>query len=96
MELLGKRMRLARRGQHMTQAELALLAHVSRRTVARWEKGEGVPSAIALAALAAFLKVSAAYLLGLRETPERPDYLKADEQALLADYRKMKQPLRAA
>jgi transcriptional regulator with XRE-family HTH domain len=64
---IGSRIRATRTAAGITQAALAEAAGVAANTVARIERGEQEPSALVLGRIAAALRVSADYLLGLPE-----------------------------
>lgn len=61
---LGARIRYARRQAEIDQEELGRKIGVNRKTVGRWESGDGQPRALELSAIAEALGVSVAWLLG--------------------------------
>lgn len=65
---LGQRLRKVRRQQDLTQAQLGAMSGVNAITISRLEKGNAEHAyARTVRDLAHALKVSADYLLGLRE-----------------------------
>ena len=66
---LGNRLREARKQHGLTQAELALLAGASRKTINTIENQVYVPSTILALALAAALETSVEALFFLTEGP---------------------------
>jgi transcriptional regulator with XRE-family HTH domain len=66
---IGERLRRVRRGQDLTQEQLAVKAAINVITISRLETGTAkAVYADTVAALARALGVSADYLLGLKET----------------------------
>ncbi len=62
--MFGARLQAARRGQGLTQAQLAAHLGVTQQAVAKWEAGNALPQPGLLLALSRALCVSAEYLLG--------------------------------
>lgn len=62
--MLGDRIKDARERRGLTQEELAEKVHVVRQTVSKWEKGQSVPDADTLMALAEALNVTTSDLIG--------------------------------
>ena len=67
--MLGDTIKVLRKNKNMTQEELASRIHVVRQTVSKWEKGQSVPDADSLQALAEVLEVSVSDLLGSTPAP---------------------------
>ena len=61
---LGERIRKARKGKGLTQAELGYLVSVHEITVRRWELGERFPDTEALSKLSKVLDVSVSEFMG--------------------------------
>ena len=70
---VSNRIRDSRKKQRLTQQELADSVGVSLMTVLRWEKGERTPNTSVMPRLSEVLNVSASYLMGLEESPERSE-----------------------
>ncbi len=64
---LGQRIREIRTEAKLTQAEFGEKVAVLQDTVSLWENGKSAPSAEYLAAICRIFRVSADYLLGLKE-----------------------------
>jgi len=62
-EIIGKRIRAARRLKSMSQQELADALQVNKSTIVRYEKGERVPDALFLARLSQITGVSTDWIL---------------------------------
>ena len=92
--ILGKRIKELRAEAGLTQRALAEKLNLSCSALAMYETGKRDPDTSTLAAVAAFFRVSADYLLGLNETRIPPEHseLSSDERALLKYYRKMQAP----
>jgi transcriptional regulator with XRE-family HTH domain len=58
-----------RHQQGWTQAELARLTDLERKSIIRYENGQNIPGGRALTALASVFGVTTDYLLGLSEHP---------------------------
>lgn len=87
MRDFGERLRHARRRAKLSQQELAEQIGASRSSVARWERGNDIPSAKTVWHMAERLGVASRYLLGLRDDPSRPVFPTPAEMALLEAYR---------
>ena len=70
---VSNRIRDRRKECRLTQQELADKVGVSLMTVLRWEKGERTPNTSIMPRLSDALHVSASYLMGLEDMPERLD-----------------------
>ena len=71
-DLLGDRIRTARARYGMSQAELARRIGVSKTTMSQIELGKTPdPGALKVQAICRVLRISADYLLGLTDVPER-------------------------
>lgn len=66
---IGKRLKAARERKHLTQLALALEAHVSPSSIARWERGE-LPPVRELIRIAELLDVEPEQLVELEPTEE--------------------------
>lgn len=71
-ETVSARIREKRKGQRLTQQELADKIGVSLMTVLRWEKGERTPNALIMPQIAEALNTSVEYLMGLQSSSEIP------------------------
>lgn len=82
---MGARLAQARRGQNMTQEQLAEKLGVTRQAVSRWESGAAWPETDKLVRMAQILEVSCDYLLqdGVDEkgNPVKPPVTRLLEQA---------------
>jgi transcriptional regulator with XRE-family HTH domain len=68
--LRSSRQQLARKGQKLTQGDLARAVGVERNTVSRWENGGMLPKDPAvIASLAGVLEVTADWLIGGERSP---------------------------
>ena len=83
----GDRLRERRCALGLTQSALAGLVKVDRNTIIRLEHGGAPPVAETLLRLARAINCSVAYLLGIRETPERCIYPTTKERTLVDAYR---------
>lgn len=63
---LGENLKKARKTAGVTQKELAEQLDVYQKDISRWETGERVPSAMALAEMCRILKASADDILELK------------------------------
>lgn len=70
---VSNRIRDSRKECRLTQQELADKVGVSLMTVLRWEKGERTPNTSIMPRLSDALHVSASYLMGLEDMPERSE-----------------------
>jgi len=66
MKIFGERLKEIRDERGVSMSELARQMKTSHQNISRWESGEIVPGGETLVKLANFLKVSADYLLGIR------------------------------
>ena len=66
MKVFGERLKEIREERSLSMSELARQMETSHQNISRWERGEIMPSGETLVKLVNFLKVSADYLLGLR------------------------------
>lgn len=71
-ETVSARIKEKRKGQRLTQQELADKIGVSLMTVLRWEKGERTPNALIMPQIAEVLNTSVEYLMGLQSSSEIP------------------------
>lgn len=60
---IAERIRLARQHKNLSQTELAQQAEINVKTLSRYELGNTIPPADAVAAIAKVLEVSADYLI---------------------------------
>lgn len=67
----GSRLRSIRRGQNLTQEELAERLNIHVNTIRRWEQDKQAPDVRKLEALAAALNTTVAYLSGETDDPAR-------------------------
>jgi len=67
MDIFIERLRELRLAKNITQVQLANEIKISKSAISSWEKGERVPSALAIIALAKFFGVTSDYLLGLED-----------------------------
>ena len=65
--ILGERLKELRKGQRLTQKQLAEKLHIHSVTYLHYEKSEREPPLALLAEMANFFEVSVDYLLGLTE-----------------------------
>lgn len=86
-DLVGTRIREARRARGMTQGDLAAAVGVSRSAVAQWETGRAGQLRGNLSRIAAALGVSAAHLMDGGAPDGGPAAEDATELALLRLYR---------
>ena len=66
---MGARLAQARRGQNMTQEQLAEKLGVTRQAVSRWESDTAYPETDKIVRMAALFGVSCDYLLGVSNEP---------------------------
>ena len=66
---MGARLAQARRGQNMTQEQLAEKLGVTRQAVSRWESDTAYPETDKIVRMAALFGVSCDYLLGASNEP---------------------------
>lgn len=60
-----------RKQRNVSQETVAKALCVTRRTISAWEAGRKLPSFDSLAALSCYYGVSADYLLGITDTPNK-------------------------
>ena len=70
MEILAKRLLEMRKFKGLRQEDAAKELGISFNSYCRYEHGQRDPDAPIIAAMAEFFGVSAAYLLGLTDTPK--------------------------
>lgn len=87
MTTFAKRLQRTRKAAGITQAELAEQAQVHRASVQRWERGDDIPTAMAVFRIADTLNVNARYLLCLVDTPGKWVNPAQDERKLIETYR---------
>ena len=66
---MGARLAQARRGQNLTQEQLAEQLGVTRQAVSRWESDTAYPETDKILRMAAIFGVSCDYLLGVSDSP---------------------------
>lgn len=93
--LVGGRLKEERERLAWSQAVLAEVATVSKRSVAAWESGETAPGADVLALLSV-KGVDVLYVLTGQRTPQAVGTLSAEESALLDNYNHSDEEGRAA
>lgn len=89
-KLIGERIKARRKQLGLTQSDLAFESETSQGAISRYELGINEPTAEAIITLAAALRCSTDYLLGLTEIPYREineNELPEDERLLLQLYR---------
>lgn len=64
MEKFHEKLKILRKGQGLTQQEVADLVHVNRVTYTNWENGKREPNFEKLFLLAEYLETTTDYLLG--------------------------------
>jgi len=62
-----------------TQGKLADAIGVKRQSIGQWKDGTTTPDVISLRKIAEYYDVSADYLIGLKDTPEKTDELLAEK-----------------
>lgn len=78
-ETFAKTLKQLRTGRNLSQQQLSEELHVSRSTVASWETGLRLPSAVMILRIASCLSVDPASLISASEDPaERPGVLLVD------------------
>lgn len=87
---MPNRIQELREEMHMTQVRLSIELGVSQETVCAYEKGKHYPSVAMLIRLSQIFHVSCDYILGLCDTRSAgTEVLSAQEQKLLADFRRL-------
>lgn len=67
MKILAQRIKELRKENKISQVELAELCLVKQSCVSKWERAETLPDAEMIVKLTKVFKVSADYLLGIKE-----------------------------
>ena len=67
----GEHLKQLRKSQNITQKQLAAAIGASERGIQNYELGERLPNFETIIALCTYFQVSADYLLGLSDKPER-------------------------
>ena len=67
MVLIAQRIKELRKENKMSQIELAEKCMVKQSCISKWERGETLPDAIMIILLSQIFKVSADYLLGIKD-----------------------------
>lgn len=67
MKMLAQRIKELRKENKISQVELAELCLVKQSCVSKWERAETLPDAEMIVKLTKVFKVSADYLLGIKE-----------------------------
>ena len=65
--IIDKRIKEIRKDNNLTQSQLADLCQVKQSCVSKWERGETLPDAEMIVLLTEIFKVSADYLLGVKD-----------------------------
>ena len=65
--IIDKRIKEIRKDNNLTQSQLAELCQVKQSCVSKWERGETLPDAEMIVLLTEIFKVSADYLLGVKD-----------------------------
>lgn len=68
MNVIGKRIAIARKAAKLTQDQTASAISVHKQTISRWESGKRTPDAVQVAALAVAFECTTDFLLGLSDT----------------------------
>ena len=71
MVLIGERIKSARGFHRMTQSDVANALDVTVQTVSNWENGRRCPDAETIRALVMMFNVTADWLLGLSDNPQK-------------------------
>ncbi len=75
------RLKSLRALRKISQRELGDLVGVTQQAVAKWEVGTSTPDPYMLAKLASVLEVSADYLVGLSDSPQKRDLTPEEREA---------------
>ena len=67
MNALSKNLKDLREEMGLSQSELSVELHFNQSTISKWESGKREPSIEVLIIISKFFKVSADYLLGLKD-----------------------------
>lgn len=67
MKILAQRIKELRKENKISQVELAELCLVKQSCVSKWERAETLPDAEMIVKLTKVFKISADYLLGIKE-----------------------------
>lgn len=98
MSIFSQRLVIARKNKNFTQKYVAELLSISPTRLNYWEKGKREPDVEMIKQLSSVLSVTADYLIGLTDNPERTHTtastlqnpnLTTDENELLTDYRSL-------
>ncbi len=73
---------------------LAQAVEVDRKTIARWEQGGLIPAGDTVHQLAEALEISALWLMGYTDNPDKMVQLREDEKLVLARYNAVEPDLR--
>ena len=68
MEIFAERLKDLRQGMKLSQKDLAVKTSLTQSAISKWELGTRQIGIDALRILARFFKVSADYLIGLKDT----------------------------
>lgn len=71
MSIFGERVRGLREDKDMNQTQLAIVLNTTQKKISRIETGENEPNLQDIRLLCNYFNVSADYLLGLTDNPER-------------------------
>lgn len=71
MSSFGERVRGLREDKDMNQTQLAVILNTTQKKISRIETGENEPNLQDIRTLCTYFNVSADYLLGLTDNPER-------------------------
>ena len=80
-QTIGKNIARYRKGQNLTQKELADWLHVSYQAVSKWETGQSIPDVSLFPGLAAALHISTDQLMGFPQDSERNNVYEKRYQA---------------
>lgn len=79
---LGERLRNLREKRNHTPAEFAGMLGVSRPTIVHWEAGTRSPNPEQIAKIAALLRTSSDYLIGITDNPLAPNEVMEVEEIM--------------
>ncbi len=89
MKTFGSRLRLCRKLEGLTRAQLAVVAECHVATIGRWERDEDTPSFRMGCRLATALNKHAFFLAGMVDDPTPGTQLQPLEVALVRSFREM-------